>query len=174
MSSENSHLSFSIPTTDSSTDTPQRLPTSTANQELMCRYSSYHMGFTPDNKKSKRALFVSPNTKEKIDEIHHYQKQQIDLQRELYFEQKVTARRLSFLKQVAMKFYNSRKKDVHEPLPIPCNPLDPCACYHTTFDPSPKRFYGSPRTQERGNIWSPLKPWRDDKSEDCNAPSSSK
>ena len=97
----------------------------------------------------------------------------MDLQREPYFEQKVTARRPSFLKQVAIKFCNSRKKDVHEPLPIPCNPLDPSASRRTPLDPSPMRFSGSPRTHERGNIWSPLRPWKDNESGNPKTPSPS-
>ena len=138
MSSDNSYISISMSTPDSSVDTPQRLPTPTPIHEPTHRWSSYHTGFTPDSKKTKRSLFVSPNTKEKIDEIHHYQKQQIDLQRELYFELKVTARRLSFLEQVAMKFCSSRKKDVHDPLPKPCSSLDPSSSYRTPSDPSPR------------------------------------
>ena len=176
MSSGSSYISISIstPSTDSSADTPQCLPTPRPNQEPTNRWSSYHTGFTPENKKAKRSLFISPNTKEKIDEIHHYQKQQMDLQRELYFEQKVTARRLSFLKQVALKFCSSRKKDVHEPLPKPCSSLYPSSSYRTPSDPSPRRYSGSPRTHERRNIWSPLRPWKDNDSGNPKTSSPSK
>lgn len=84
-------------------DTPHRLSTPTPGQKPTHKWSFYHTGFTSDKKWSKRFLFVSPNTEEKIDGIHHYQ---MDLQQELYFEQKVAARRLSFLEQVAIKFRN--------------------------------------------------------------------
>ena len=50
-----------------------------------------HTGYTPDKKTGKNTMVVSPSTKQKIDEIHHYQQQQMNMQRELYYEQKVTA-----------------------------------------------------------------------------------
>ena len=176
MSSPDSYISISVstPSTDSAVDTPQQLLTPTPKQESTHRWSSYRTGFTPDNKKAKKSLFTSPNTKEKINEIHHYQKQQMDLQRELYLEQKVTARRLNFLQQVAMKFCSSRKKDIHEPLPKPCSSLDPSSSYRTPSDPSPRWYFGSPRTHERGNIWSPLRPWNNNESGNPKTPSPSK
>ena len=76
-----------------------------------------HTGFTPDKKKGKKAMVISPSTKQKIDEIHHFQRQQIDMQREMFYEQRVTARRLSFLEKIAMKICSSKKDEVVDPTP---------------------------------------------------------
>ena len=79
---------------------------------------------TSTSKRVKRTLFCSPRTKAQIDEIHRYQKHQIDLQRQLhygqsqlYHEQQRTSARLSVLEKVASFFCSSNKHDVHEPMP---------------------------------------------------------
>ena len=104
MSSNKSNSPINITTSSSSDISPTspRLPTPTPTNEPVYKWGNYKTGYTPESKKVKRGLFSSPDTKRKIDEIHHYQKQQIDLQRELYFEQKVMARRLSLLEQIGL------------------------------------------------------------------------
>ena len=175
---DRSSLEFTTPTSESS---PSSLPTPTPVHETVHRWSSYQMGYTPDNKHSKRAAFISPNTKEKIDDIHHYQQQQMDLQRELYFEQNVMARRLSFLEQIATKFCSSKAKDVHEPMPVPCSSLDPSASYRNPWDPPPRNYAStswtpweqspqrppiSPNTMTRANVWSLLQPSNEEHNDD--------
>ena len=138
-SSDKSFTDYATPPSTSSSSSPS-LPTPTPPHEPKHRWFNYRTRYTPEKKKSKRASIISPNTKEKINEIHHYQQQQMDLQRELYFEQKVTARRLSFLEQIAATFCSSKAKDVHEPMPVPCCPLDPSASYRTPWDPPPRNY----------------------------------
>lgn len=82
-------------------------------------------GTTPNSKRCKKALFCSPGTREKIDEIHHYQKHQVDLQREMYYEQKLTASRLTYLEQIASFFCSSNKHNVHEPTHMPSSSRTP-------------------------------------------------
>ena len=93
--SSNSKLSFATPTSSSSyhsssISTPSLQPPTPRHET-----AQYHTGFSPKTKKSRRSLFVSPKTKEKIDEIHHYQKGKINLQREMYYEQQMKSSRLA-------------------------------------------------------------------------------
>lgn len=135
MSSKSSSPSINIiVSTNSSAETPV-LPTPTPEIEPTYKWGEYHTGYTPESKKTKRSLFTSPDTKRKIDEIHHYQRQQIELQRELYFEQKATSTRLSTLQKMISKLCRSNEKDVVSPLPSPTNPIDPSAAYRTEDDP---------------------------------------
>ena len=137
--SENSHLSYTSPDDDYSDRIPEGGPYPTfpmpnrvlefpsPDNDPRHRWKPWedsHTGYTPDKKKGKKEMVVTPSTKQKIDEIHHYQQQQMNMQRELYYEQKVTARRLSFLEKIAMKFCSSKKDDVAEPsyrTPSPSN-----------------------------------------------------
>lgn len=154
-SSSNSSINITF-TTEKSSDSP-KLPTPTPTNEPHYRWGNYHTGYTPDSKKAKRALFSSPDTKRKIDDIHHYQSEQIALQKELYFEQKVTASRLSLLEKMIYKFCGPKLKDVSSPLPIPSDPIDPSASYRTEEDPVnlTKKFYSySPqRPSYSPNSW---------------------
>lgn len=70
-------------------------------------------------------MVISPSTKQKIDEIHHYQQQQMDLQKELYYEQKVMARRLSFLERMVIEICSSKKEDIIKPTSRPLTSLNP-------------------------------------------------
>lgn len=74
---------------------------------------------TPKPKRAKKALFCSPRTREKISEIHHYTKHQIDLQRQLHYEQKLTSDRLTLLERMASFFCSTDRHGVHEPMPPP-------------------------------------------------------
>ena len=80
-------------------------------------------GTTPTSKRAKKVLFCSPRTKEKIEEIHHYQKHQIDLQRQLHYgqrqlydEQQRTSATLSILERMASFLCASNKNDVYQPM----------------------------------------------------------
>ena len=139
--SDNSHLSFSSPDDDCSDRIPENGPYPTLPMPNRVRnfsspdknprhgwkpWEDSHTGYTPNNKKGKHTMVISPSTKQKIDEIHHYQQQQMNMQRELYYEQKVTARRLSFLEKIAMKVCSSKKDEVAEPsyrTPSPSKPV---------------------------------------------------
>ena len=96
----------------------------TPKQKSSCHHQCSCMSDkTPNSKRVKRTLFYSPRTKAQIDEIHHYQKHQIDLQRQLhygqsqlYHEQQRTSARLSVLEKLATFFCGSNKHDVHEPM----------------------------------------------------------
>ena len=152
MSSNNSLSPINITSSVDNTPTSPKLPTPTPTHEPVYKWNNYRTGYTPESKKAKRRLFISPDTKRKIDEIHHFQQQQIDLQRELYFEQKVTARRLSFLKQIGLRFCGSKKNEVAEPLPRPVSSFDPSSSYRTLVDPM--NPWMSPKTpQYSPNSW---------------------
>ena len=115
MSSNNSYSPINITSSVDNSPTSPKLPTPTPKHEPVYKWDNYRTGYIPESKKAKRGLFISPDTKRKIDEIHHFQQQQIDLPRELYFEQKITARRLSFLEQIGLRFCGSKKNDVADP-----------------------------------------------------------
>ena len=172
-SSDKSKMDYSTPPSTSSSSSPS-LPS--PSKEPKNKWYNYRTGSTLEKKKSKRASIISPNTKDKIDEIHHYQQQQMDLQRELYFEQKVTARRISFSEQIAATFCSTKAKDVHEPMQVPCSSLDPSASYITPWDLPPRNYASSswtpwdqtpprpqisPNTLTQANVWSPLVPYND-------------
>ena len=90
----------------------------TPKHKSKCHHHCIHSpGNTPTLKRAKKVLFCSPRTREKINEIHHYQKHQIDLQRQLHYEQQLTSERLSLLERMASFFCGSNKHDVHEPMP---------------------------------------------------------
>ena len=149
MSYDSSDSHINIISSVENTPASPKLPTPT--HEPVYKWENYRTGYTPDSKKAKRSLFTSPDTKRKIDEIHHFQQQQINLQRELYFEQKVTARRLSFLEKIGLYFCSSKKNEVSEPLPRPSNVFDPSSSYHTPADPlnpwtSPKTPHYTPNS----------------------------
>ena len=150
--SENSHLSYSSPDDDVSDQIPENGPYPTFPMpKRILDFSSpdkdpqhgwkpwdeSHTGYTPEKKKGKNTMVISPSTKQKIDEIHHYQQQQMNMQRELYYEQKVMARRLSFLEKIAMKVCSSKKDDVAEP------------SYRTPSSSNPVQIQIAPR-------WSPI------------------
>ena len=151
MSSNNSYSPINITSSVDNSPTSPKLPTPTPKHEPVYKWNNYRTGYIPESKKTKRGLFISPDTKRKIDEIHHFQQQQIDLQRELYFEQKVTARRLSFLEQIGLRFCGSKKNEATEPLPWPVSSYDPSSSYRTPADPvnpwmSPKTPQYSPNS----------------------------
>lgn len=108
-----------------SSESEEYLSPETPKYKPKCHHQcSRTPGSTPKSKKAKKVLFYSPQTKEKIDEIHHYQKHQIDLQRQLHYgqqqlhhEQQQTSARLSILERMAFFFCGSNKRDVHEPMP---------------------------------------------------------
>lgn len=54
--------------------------------------SVHHTGYTPDKKKRKKTIDISPNMKHKIDDVHHYQQESLMLQCEMYYEQLQTDR----------------------------------------------------------------------------------
>ena len=152
MTIRQSSLDYSTPTEYDSSSSP--FPTPTPVHEPRC---SYHTGYTPEKKKSKRTLFTSPDTKKKIDDIHHYQYHQMELQKEMYYEQKVTSSRLSFLENIAMRFCGSS------------NMHNPGTTHHASsssqrpaWEPSPQRPPITPNTMTRANVWSPLRPYIED------------
>ena len=152
MSSDSSYSHINITSSVENTPTSPKLPTPTPKHEPVYKWENYRTGYTPESKKAKRGLFTSPDTKRKIDEIHHFQQQQIDLQWELYFEQKVTARRLSFLEKIGLRFCSSKKNEVSEPLPRPVSAFYPSSSYRTPVDPL--NPWMSPKTpQYTPNSW---------------------
>lgn len=153
--SSNSKLTFATPTSSSSyhsssSSTPSLVTPTPRNEP-----AQYHTGYTPKSKKSRRSLFVSPKTKKKIDDIHHYQKEQINLQREMYYEQRMNSRRLSLIESIALKFYGkSPKHDVIEPL----TSRQPNWSGWNQWEQTPQQPPASPNSWERQNYWSPLRP----------------
>ena len=139
---------YSTPMEYDSSSSP--LPTPTPVHEPR---HSYHTGHTPDKKKAKRTIFLSPNSKKKLDEIHHYQYHQMELQREMYYEQKVTSSRLNFLERLAMKVCGP--STVHEP----SSSHRPSSSHQQPWDASPSPPQISPNTMYKENIWSPLQPY---------------
>lgn len=140
-----SSINFETPSSTSS-----NLPTPTPTHEP-ARPSSYQTGYTPEKKKDRRFLFFgSPQTKQKIDDLHHYQRESITLQRVMYYEQKMNSRRLSFHEQIGWKFCGSSSSSAYQPTPLSTrNP----------WDRSPQPPPVSPNSWERGNCWSPLQPY---------------
>ena len=132
--SENSHLLYTSPDDDSDRipengpypifPLPNRVLKFSPSPDKDPRHGwkpweNTHTGYTPEKKKGKNAMVISPSTKQKIDEILHYQQQQMELKKELYYEQKVTARRLSFLERMALKICSSKKEDIVKPTSRP-------------------------------------------------------
>jgi len=104
------------------------------------------------NKKIKKNLFISPKSKEKIDDIHHFQQSQINLQREMYYEQRINSSRLSFIESVALKFCgkdSTRNVETPQPSNSGWNP----------WYPSPQRPPYSPNSWDRQPKWSLIKPF---------------
>ena len=90
----------------------------TPKHKSKCHHQCIHTpGNTPTSKRANKVLFCTPRTREKINEIHHYQKHQIDLQRQLHYEQQLTSERLSLLERMASFFCGSNKHGVYEPMP---------------------------------------------------------
>ena len=130
--------------------------------------------YTPEKKKSRRFLFFgSPSTKEKISEMHHYQREQLDLQREMYYEQKVNSKRLSFIEQVALKFCGtSPKKDVVQP----STSQQITSSGWNSWEPSPQTPSVPQNSWERQPYWAPLRPYTEItkiEPEECKTPSDS-
>ena len=154
--SSNSKLSFATPSSpssynSSSSSTPS-LPTPTPVHEP----GRHHTGFSPKPKKSRRSLFFSPKTKEKIDEIHHYQKEQVNLQREMFYEQRMNSNRLSLIESIALKFCGkSAKHDVFQP----SSSHQPSSSGWNKWEQTPSQPQASPNSWERQNYWSPLQPY---------------
>jgi hypothetical protein len=161
---QESHISIT------SSDSEENYSPITPKQKPECyHHCSRTPGHTPSSKRVKKALFCSPRTKAQIDEIHHYQKHQIDLQRQLhygqnqlYHEQQRTSARLSVLERMASFFCGSNKHDVHEPMP--CRPST------STTPNSWDRNYNE--NEGARNKWSPwAKRIENDKNSNNNSPS---
>ena len=154
---ENSYSLINITTDSSSESSP----------------NNSHTGFTPDSKRAKKGWFIrSPSIKEKIDDICHYQRESLQVHREIHYGQQSHDKRLSFWEQCAAKFCGtiSTNKDViiRTP-PSRQNPPNPWEQGTSRFSPV-KNNRWSPNSWEKGttmnsptkvNIWSPLKPLKE-------------
>ena len=122
-----SSINYESPSSKSS-----NLPTPTPAYIPICPPQNHHTGYTPENKRTRRNLFPTPSTKEKIDDLHHYQRETLELQCEMHYEQKSHGRRLSFLERCAAKICGA-------------SPINTNAHIH-----SPQRPHASPNSWERG------------------------
>ena len=114
-----------------------------------------HSGHTPNRKKAKKCLDLSPRTKEKIDNIHHDQQNIINLQRDMYYEQRINSRKLSLLESIAIKFCG---KDI--PRDIVAEPIlysQPTSSGWNSWQQSPQQPPISPNSWDRQPQWSPIK-----------------
>lgn len=126
----------STPSYSSSSSGSVNLPTPTPiYEQVPIVPPSTHTCYTPPTKRTRRSLFYgSPSPKEKINDIHHYQRKTMELQLELYYEKRVNAKHLSFLEQVALKLCGSSSKNtVHQLSPV-CSLIR-----HIPWEPSPQR-----------------------------------
>ena len=147
---------YSPPTTSSSLGFESPTP----SIEPRHSYGKEPTGHTPNKKKAKKNLCLSPITKEKIDDIHHDQQNIINLQREMYYEQRINSRKLSLLESIAIKFCGKDipRECIVEPIPY----SQPTSSGWNPWHQSPQRPHVSPNSWEKQNYWSPLKPLIED------------
>ena len=148
-----SNSDYSLPTTPSSSD----LETSTSSIEPRHSYGKEPSGHTPNKKKAKKNLCLSPITKEKIDDIHHDQQNIINLQREMYYEQRINSRKLSLLESIAIKFCGKdiSRECVAEPIPY----SQPTSSNWNPWQQSPQPPPYSPNSWDRQPQCSSIKPF---------------
>ena len=76
--------------------------------------------------------------------MHYYQQQ-------MFYEQKLTTSRLTYLERLASLFCGSDRHGIHEPIPIPTSSRTP-----NSWD---RNYQNNEGASERYNSWEPKNPW---------------
>jgi len=150
-----SNSDYTPPTTSSSSENDIPTP----SEEPRHSYERQPTGHTPNKKKAKKYLELSPRTKDKIDDIRHNQQNIINLQRDMYYEQRINSKKLSLLEAIGIKFCgkNIPKDWVDEPVLY----SRPSSSNWNTWQQTPRPPPYSPNSWDCQPQWSPIKPFNE-------------